>query len=229
MGNKVITRETLEFLKLLETNNNREWFGEHKKAFQKVDADTKVFFKQLRDQMMAHDEIEKLKMFRIYRDVRFSHDKTPYKSHLAGSFSRAGAQRRGGYYLQIKPGGSFAATGFWEPEKEDLLRIRKEIELDAGRFREVINRPEFRKIWGDLQGEELKTAPKGFNREDPNIDLIRKKRFIFIRKFTDKSVIDASFLEEVNTSFRAIRPWFDMMSEILTTNLNGESVLDQDS
>jgi uncharacterized protein (TIGR02453 family) len=159
--------------------------------------------------------------------VRFSHDKTPYKSHFAGSFSRAGAQRRGGYYLQVKPGGSFAATGFWEPEKNDLLRIRKELELDAGRFREVINRPSFKKTWGELQGEELKTAPKGFNREDENIDLIRKKRFIFIRNFPDETVLGESFLEEVNNSFREIRPWFDLMSEILTTNLNGESILDQ--
>ena len=227
MGNKVITSETLNFLKLLETNNNREWFGEHKQNFQKADAETKAFFKELRERMMTHDEIEKLKMFRIYRDVRFSHDKTPYKSHFAGSFSRTGAQRRGGYYLQVKPGGSFAATGFWEPEKNDLLRIRKELELDAGRFREVINRPSFKKTWGELQGEELKTAPKGFNREDENIDLIRKKRFIFIRNFPDETVLGESFLEEVNNSFREIRPWFDLMSEILTTNLNGESILDQ--
>ena len=228
MGNKVITNETFDFLKRLEANNNRDWFNEHKKAFQKADGETKAFYKQLKERMMGHDEIEKLKMFRIYRDVRFSNDKTPYKSHFAGSFSRAGAQRRGGYYLQIKPGGSFAATGFWDPEKDDLLRIRKELELDADRFRKVIGKPGFKKIWGELQGEELKTAPKGFDREDPNIDLIRKKRFVFVRNFPDNAVLGESFLEEVNETFRAIRPWFDLMSEILTTNLNGESVLDQD-
>jgi uncharacterized protein (DUF2461 family) len=100
------------------------------------------------------------------------------------------------------------------------------LELDAGRFREVISAPPFRKIWGELQGEELKTAPKGFNREDPNIDLIRRKRFIFVRDFQDAVVLEDSFQEEVNASFKAIRPWFDLMSEILTTNLNGESVLD---
>ena len=164
-------------------------------------------------------------MFRIYRDVRFSKDKTPYKSHLAGSFTRAGAKLRGGYYVHIKSGDSFIATGFWEPNKEDLFRIRKELELDAEEFRSVINAPKFKKIWGEIQGDELKTAPKGFDKEHQDIDLIKMKQFIFIRKFTDKEVLSADFADKIDESFKAIRPYFDLMSDILTTDLNGESLL----
>jgi uncharacterized protein (TIGR02453 family) len=225
MENTVITKDTLRFLSELKRNNNREWFEEHKPEFKSLETGVKGFYNSLMDKMKEHDDIEKLKVFRIYRDVRFSKDKTPYKSHFAGSFSRAGAQLRGGYYLQIRPGESFIAAGFWQPNSQDLLRIRKEFELDATPFRKLINSPSFKKTWGELVGEEVKTAPKGFNREDPNIDLIRKKAFIFVRKFTDKEVLSKDFIYEVNNSFKEIRPYFDLMSEILTTNLNGESLL----
>ncbi|MBT8181306.1 MAG: DUF2461 domain-containing protein [Eudoraea sp.] len=225
MENTVITKDTLGFLSELKRNNNREWFEEHKPEFKSLQTGVKGFYNSLMDKMKEHDDIEKLKVFRIYRDVRFSKDKTPYKSHFAGSFSRAGAQLRGGYYLQIRPGESFIAAGFWQPNSQDLLRIRKEFELDATPFRKLINSPSFKKTWGELVGEEVKTAPKGFNREDSNIDLIRKKAFIFVRKFTDKEVLSKDFIDEVNNSFKEIRPYFDLMSEILTTNLNGESLL----
>ena len=165
-------------------------------------------------------------MFRIYRDVRFSKDKTPYKTHFAGSFSRLGARLRGGYYLHLKPGGSFIATGFWAPNKEDLFRIRKELEMDASEFRKVINEKSFTSVWGKIQGDGVKTAPKGFDKEHPDIDLIKLKQFIFVRNFSDKEVLSNNFIHEVNKSFKAIRPYFDLMSDILTTNLNGESLLD---
>ncbi len=225
MANTIIRKDVLQFLGRLKKNNNREWFTEHKAMFKAIEAEAKEFYGRLMEQMKVHDEIEKLKMFRIYRDVRFSKDKTPYQPHFAGSFSRAGARLRGGYYLRIRPGESFIATGFWEPNKEDLFRIRKEFELDATAFRQVINKQSFKKIWGALQGDEVKTAPKGFNKEDPTIDLIKKKQFIFVRNFSDKEVESPKFLEEVNRSFKAIRPYFDLMSDVLTTNLNGESLL----
>jgi len=225
MENAIITADTLSFLKDLKQNNNREWFELHKSGFKSLESEVKGFYGRLMDKMKEHDEIEKLKMFRIYRDVRFSKDKTPYKPHFAGSFSRAGANLRGGYYVQIRPGESFIAAGFWEPNTEDLLRIRKELEYDASAFRKLIKTPSFKNTWGELVGDEVKTAPKGFNKEDPNIDLIRKKAFIFVRNFNDKEVLDKKFIEEVNKSFKNIRPFFDLMSEILTTNLDGESLL----
>jgi len=225
MPSQILTQEVFNFLKDLEKNNNRDWFEKNKVAFKKQEKAVKGFLNTVLDKLKAHDEIEKLKMFRIYRDVRFSKDKTPYKSHLAGSFTRAGAKLRGGYYVHIKSGDSFIATGFWEPNKEDLFRIRKELELYAEEFRSVINAPKFKKIWGEIQGDELKTAPKGFDKEHQDIDLIKMKQFIFIRKFTDKEVLSADFADKIDESFKAIRPYFDLMSDILTTDLNGESLL----
>ena len=226
MNTTIIKNNAFEILKELEKNNTREWFAINKVRFKEIETEVKSFYAELMGKMKQHDEIEKLKVFRIYRDVRFSKDKTPYKAHFAGSFSRAGAHLRGGYYLRIKPGETFIAAGFWEPNKEDLFRIRKELETDASAFRSVIKATNFKNTWGPLVGEELKTAPKGFDKEDPNIDLIRKKQFIFVRNMVDKEVLAPNFLEEVNSSFKRIRPYFDLMSDILTTNLNGESLLD---
>ena len=225
MSANALSKNVLGFLSRLKKNNNREWFGEHKKEFKEVEAEAKAFYHDLMEKMKEHDDIEKLKMFRIYRDVRFSKDKTPYQPHFAGSFSRAGAHLRGGYYLRIRPGESFIAAGFWEPNKEDIYRIRKEFEVDAASFRKVINNKKFKSVWGDLVGDGVKTAPKGFSKEDPNIDLIRKKQFIFVRNFKNSEVNAPGFIDEVNNSFKTIRPYFDLMSEILTTDLNGQSLL----
>ncbi|NND15802.1 MAG: DUF2461 family protein, partial [Eudoraea sp.] len=95
----------------------------------------------------------------------------------------------------------------------------------AAPFRKVINAKKFKNVWGDLVGDGVKTAPKGFSKEDPNIDLIRKKQFIFVRNFKDSEINSPGFMNEVNKSFKAIRPFFDHMSEILTTDLNGQSLL----
>lgn len=225
MPQQLITKEVLDFLLDLKKNNNREWLTANKTRFKTIENQVKQFYEEVRELMEKHDTIERLKMFRIYRDVRFSKDKTPYKSHFAGSFSRAGAELRGGYYLQIKPGETFVATGFWDPNKEDLFRIRKELEMDASEFRATIEKKSFRDIWGDLQGEGVKTAPKGFDKEHPDIDLIRKKQFIFVRNFSDAEVLSTDFAHQVDASFNAIRPYFDLMSDILTTNLNGERIL----
>jgi uncharacterized protein (TIGR02453 family) len=222
-----ISNETLRFLTDLNTNNSREWFEAHRTEYEAARTNAVAFRDALTPGLRGHDAIDKVKLFRIYRDLRFSKDKTPYKPHFAFSFSRLGAERRGGYYLRIRPGSSFIACGFWDPNKEDLLRIRKELEQDAGAFKRAVSGQAFRSIWGDLQGESVKTAPKGFDRDHPEIELIRKKQFIFTRDFTDPQVLSPSFLGEVGKSYRLIRPFFDVMSEILTTDLNGESILDQ--
>ena len=227
MQNEVITPAIFSFLKKLEKNNNRDWFTEHKKDFEVQKTDMNSFFTALSEDVKQNDEIERVKIFRIYRDVRFSKNKTPYKINFSSSLTRAGARLRGGYYTHIQPNNSsFIAAGFWAPEKEDLLRIRKEFELDASEFREVIGTEKFKNTWGELEGDELKTSPKGFDKEHPNIDLIKKKQFIFTRSFSDKEVLDSDFKKEIGTAFRAIRPYFDLMSEILTTDLNGTSLLD---
>jgi uncharacterized protein (TIGR02453 family) len=221
-----ISKTTLDFLKALKENNNRDWFAAHKDEFQQEHKKAKSFYNAVMEQLKSHDAIESFKMFRIYRDVRFSSDKTPYKPHFAGNFVRATNKLRGGYYLRIRPGESFLAGGFWEPNKEDLLRIRKEFEMDASEIREIISNPTFVTYFGKLEGDALKTAPRGFDKEHPDMDLIRMKQFIVTRKFTDDEVLAPNFLQEVNESYKAMRPYFDYMSEILTTDLNGVSIID---
>ncbi len=214
------------FLKDLQQHNDRDWFKDNKPRYDEALADAKLFYQSILENLKQHDNIEKIKMFRIYRDVRFSKDKTPYNPHFAASFSRLGKELRGGYYLRVRPGESFLAGGFWEPNKEDLLRIRKEIEFNDLPIREIIAETKFKNIFGGkLEGSELKTAPKGFDKEHPAIDLIRKKGYIAVRNFTDKEVLSDDFLDQIDNSFRTLRPFFDYMSEVLTTNLNGESIL----
>ncbi len=223
---QLITKDVFLFLEKLKKNNSREWFQEHKTEFKALETKVRNFYSALMNTLKVHDDIEKIKMFRIYRDVRFSKDKTPYKTHFAGSFSRSGQRLRGGYYLRIKPNETFIAAGFWEPNKEDLLRIRQEFETDASEIRAIMDKKSFKDVWGKMQGDELKTAPSGFNKEHPNIDLIKRKQFIFVKNFSDQEVLSPNFIENIDLAFQAIRPYFDLMSDILTTNLNGESLLD---
>jgi len=221
-----VPKELFTFFKKLEKNNNREWFTENKAEFKSLEVNVKSFYNSVFENLQKQDDVDKIKIFRIYRDVRFSKDKTPYKTHFGGSFGRTKPRLRGGYYVHLSPNNeSFIATGFWEPNKDDLLRIRKELELDADEFRKVIGTKKFKTVWGDLVGNEVKTAPKGFNKEHKDIDLIRKKQFIFTKKFTDKEVTSPEFLKEIDSAFKTIRPYFDYMSEVLTTDLNGVSLI----
>ena len=226
MANTIPSKAFL-FFKNLNDNNNREWFNAHKPEFKSIEAEVKSFYNELFETIQKHDDVDKMKMFRIYRDVRFSKNKTPYKTHFGGSFGRTKPRLRGGYYLHIAPNNeSFIATGFWDPNKEDLYRIRKEFEIDDTEIRAIINNKTFKQVWGEFVGDEVKTAPKGFNKEHTAIDLIRKKQFIFTKKLSDKEVIAPNFLNEVNKSFKAIRPYFNYMSDVLTTDLNGVSLID---
>ena len=219
------SEELLEFLKQLKENNHRDWFNEHKSEFTKIKDQTETQFNLLFGALKVHDDVERLKIFRIYRDIRFSKNKTPYKIHFSGSFHRRKPELRGGYYLHIEPNNnSFIAGGFWNPSKEDLLRLRREFELDADEMYGIMKEEKFKSIWGNLSGDELKTSPKGFDKDHNNIDLIRKKQYIFRRQFTDAQVLDPKFLEEVDTSYKIIRPYFDYMTDILNTTINGEAV-----
>ncbi len=227
---KTVHKDVFKFFKKLEKNNDRDWFNEHKPEFKAIEAEIKIFYNDILERLNVHDEIDKLKIFRIYRDVRFSKNKQPYKTHFGGSFHRTKPRLRGGYYLHIQPNDeSFIATGFWEPAKEDLLRIRKEFEMDDQEIRDILENKAFKDIWGGFVGDEVKTAPKGFNKEHPAIDLIKKKQYIFTKKFTDKEVLDANFLNTIDESFKAIRPYFDYMSDVLTTDLNGVSLIEDKS
>ena len=222
-----IDTSTFQFLKDLQKNNDRDWFAEHKSTYEKAKKNAKEVFSAIHLKLQDHDEIEKSKMMRIYRDVRFSNDKTPYKAHFANSYSRLGKELRGGYFLRIRPGESFLAGGFWEPSKDDLFRIRKEIEQDASEIRAILEHKEYKKHFGGTfeSFSELKTAPRGFDKEHPDVDLLRKKGFIATKNFTDAEVLSPDFIDKVDESYRTLRPFFDLFSDILTTNLNGEKVV----
>lgn len=222
-----VPKHVFTFLKSLEKNNNRDWFNAHKPEFKALEAEIKQVYNQIFESLNKHDTVDKVKLFRIYRDVRFSKNKLPYKTHFGGSFNRVKPKLRGGYYLHLQPNNeSFIATGFWEPAKEDLLRIRKEFEMDDEEIRSILSDKKFNSVWGDtFVGDEVKTAPKGFSKEHKSIDLIKKKQYIFTKKYTDKEVLEDTFLQNVDESFKAIRPFFDYMSDVLTTDLNGVSLL----
>ncbi len=220
----MITPAVLAFLKELSKNNNREWFADNMDTFRANEKAVKVFFNELEAEVRKLDTIDKMQVFRIYRDIRFSKDKTPYKRYFSAWFSRSKPMLRGSYYIHIEPGASFVEGGFWEPNPADLLRIRQEFEMDDSYIRNIMADATFKKYFGELEGVEVKTAPKGFDKNHPAIDLIKKKQFLITRKFTDKEVQDKNFMAEVLKTFIAMRPFFDYMSDVLTTNLNGESL-----
>lgn len=222
----MLTKEVLEFLGRLQQNNNREWFAENKKEFQDNEQIARSFFSSVYKGLEKQDAVEKLQIFKIYRDVRFSKDKSPYKKFLSAWFSRTRPYNRGSYYIHLEPRASFVEGGFWEPNADDLMRIRKEFEHDDTEIRSILNDKVFVSYFNKLEGEELKTAPKGFDKAHPAIDIIRKKQFLVTRKFTDKEVVHKNFEKEVLATFAAMRPFLDYMSEVLTTNVNGESLLE---
>ena len=220
-----INPDLFKFYNSLSDNNFRDWFELHKARFKDLEAEVIMFNDIIKSGLEETDVIEKVKNFRIYRDVRFSKNKTPYKTHFGVAFHRKKPQLRGGYYLHLTPRNSFIATGFWNPNPIDLFRIRKELEIDAQELRDIIAATEFKNVWGGVQGDKVKTAPKGFSKDHPNIDLIRHKQFIFVKKFNDKAVFSPNFYKQVIANFIAVRPFFDYMTNVLTTDLNGVSLV----
>lgn len=216
---------TLSFLSKLEKNNNREWFTEHKEEYLGAYGEMITFADALLAEMQKYDQIEtasgKKSLFRIYRDVRFSKNKLPYKNNFGGGFRRATKFLRGGYYFQIQPDNCFVAGGFWGPNSQDLLHIRKQIAIDPDSLRKVVLDEKFQKKFGSLEGEQLKTAPKGFDKEDPAIDLLRYKQFVIRHRFTAADIASNKFHVKMADAFVAMRPFLDYMTEILTTDLNG--------
>ncbi len=119
-------KKAFEFLKQLEKNNTREWFAAHKAEYDLLAKENKALFNRIHAGLQEHDQVPGIHMYRIYRDVRFSKDQTPYKTHFGAGYSRLKPMLRGGYYIHLEPGNSFVGGGFWGPDAKDLLRIRKE-------------------------------------------------------------------------------------------------------
>jgi uncharacterized protein (TIGR02453 family) len=216
---------SFDFLSALKQNNNRDWFNDHKAQYQEELEHMEGFADALLTQLNSHDLIEtpsgRKSLFRIYRDTRFSNDKTPYKTYWSGSFKRATKQRRGGYYFQIEQGNSFVGGGFWGPEAHDLKRIRDDIAFDAAPLRKILKSKSFTSLFGSLEGEQLKKVPRGYAADHEAGDLLKYKQFLLIRRFTDKEVVNGQFLKEASLTFKGMRPFFDYMSEVLSTDVNG--------
>ena len=221
-----ISNDNFRFLLELKANNNRDWFTKNKLRYDIQHANTIDFAEALLLRLNTHDVIEtpsgKKSLFRIYRDVRFYNDKSPYKNHWSGGFRRAGKERRGGYYFHLEPGdNNYIAGGFWAPNKEDLQRIREDIAGNPDELRSILSAPKFVEAFGELHGEQLKTAPKGFDKEHPAIDLLRFKQFVITRRFTDEEVQSEDFVLVADDTFQRMRPFLDYMSDVLTTDGNG--------
>lgn len=218
---QTIQKSSLSFLKKLRVNNTREWFQENKPDYVIANDNAKAFLEAVETELNKFDQIEKKKLFRIYRDVRFSKDKTPYNSVFRMSLAREGAYRRGGYYLQIGPGQTMIGGGFYNPEPKDLKLIRSHIASDEKPLRKIIKSKKFQDTFKTLRGNQVKTAPKGYDKEHPSIDLLRYKSFYVFREFKDAEVTKPDFIKEVTKTYKAIQPYFSYMTEILTHDLDG--------
>jgi uncharacterized protein (TIGR02453 family) len=231
-GKPRIPESTFIFLKKLAKNNNREWFAKHKHLYLEEQEHMIAFADALLQLMQTHDEIEtasgKKSLLRIYKDVRFSKDKAPYKKSWSGSFRRATKRRRGGYHFHLEPGNSYIVGGFFGPNVDDLKRIRQDIERNYEDWNKLLSAKKTKSFFGKLRGEQLITSPQGYSKDHPAIELLRYKSFVLRHNFSDKEVLSPDFLKKINEAFKNLRPFFDHMSDILTTDLNGISLLDDE-
>ena len=229
MKYSTIKPSSINFLKNLDKNNNRDWFSANKETYLESQTNMTVFVDQLILLMNHHDVIEntsgKKSLYRIYNDVRFSANKLPYKPRFAFGLQRSTAQRRGGYYVNIEPGNTFLASGFFNPNPADLKRIRQDIEQNPETWRKLLETKKIKQSFGSLSGNQVPTFPKGFPKEHDAIDLIRHKQFILKHTFTDQEVVQTNFLQTIDVLFQDVRPFLDYLSTVLTTNLNGEIIL----
>lgn len=221
-----IQYSTMEFLKKLARNNNREWFNKNKALYLASKENMEVFLDQLISTMSEHDQIEtpsgRKALYRIYNDVRFSKDKTPYSPRFAGYLKRRKPMLRGGYYFWIKPGASRLGCGFTYPASDDLKRIREDIHYNYAQWNKLLYSKKIRLTFGAMLGAKVSTAPRGYAKNDPAIEFLRYKQYWFEHSFTDQEVTAPGFLDQVNRTFIVIRPFFDYMSEILSTDINGQ-------
>ena len=221
----MLNNDLYPFLKELKQNNNRDWFKARKEKFDELRFSVQDFAGDIFGALVDDNNLGGHKVFRIYKDVRFSKDKTPYKTHFGIGFHRIKPQFRGGYYLHLEPGNSFLATGFGQPNKEDLFRLRKEIEFDHNVFSKMVTQSNLIKLWGNLKGEQLKTCPKGFDKEHEAIKYLRYKQFLFHKEISDDAPFKSDFKDFMIAQFNAVRPFLDYAGDVLTTDLNGESLL----
>lgn len=215
---------TLTFIKKLQKNNNKPWFEENRHLFNEAKDD---FEKLVKDIITSFGKVDtdiaplqaKNCIFRQYRDIRFSKDKTPYKPHMGASFDRGGKKSGfGGYYLHIEPGNkSMAGGGIWMPEAEQLKKIRQEIDYNWEEFNDLINQKDFKKIYGDLEQGEFKLSrePKGYEKDNPAIEYLKLKSLVATQTLSDEGLVSKDLLQKVLSAFTALMPLIKFINRSL--------------
>lgn len=223
----VIPEKTLRFLTELESNNNREWFNEHKNDY----AEARDMFEQFVETLIRgiasfdHNighQSAKESIFRIYRDVRFSHDKSPYKTHFGAFLSPAKSKTEihsyAGYYIHIEPGNkSMLAGGAYMPQGDWLKSIRKEIFYNSDPFRKILDNKTFRGYFGEIEGEKLKKPPRDYPSDHPEIELLKFKSFTAIHMCSDKLVLSGSFPGHCLEVFESLYPFNHILNDCRQT------------
>ncbi|MFN7999156.1 MAG: DUF2461 domain-containing protein [Bryobacteraceae bacterium] len=216
--------EALTFYRGLDRNNRREWFQPRKHIFdEKVKAPMVALVSELNTAMMdfapdyvtdAHKAI-----YRIYRDTRFSHDKTPYKTQIAASFSRRGMEKHGaaGFYFAISHKGVDVGGGIYMPPPESLLAVRTHIAGNHDRFRPIFGSPAVKRLFGPMQGEQLSRVPKGFCAEHPAADLLKFKQYLLFTTLSPEIIATPKLFSELEKRFRAMTPFLDFLNAPLVT------------
>lgn len=224
-------KEILLFLRELETNNHKEWMDANRSQYQQARADFQDLVGDLLRQMV---ELEPGMLtlrpqdciFRQNRDIRFSANKNPYKIHMAAYFAVGGKKSDGpGYYLHIQPGESFLGGGIYWPSSEILKKIRQEIDYSGQELAAIVEQPLFKKRFGDIEGEKLKTSPRDYSKDHPYIEFLRMKSFIASLALSDKEVTAPNFAKKVMESFREMKPLNDFLSQAVEESEGGEGYL----
>ena len=214
-----ISKSTLQFLSDLKLNNNRDWFARNRKTYDEARHSFEIFVQAIIDEIVKFDPIykgleAKSCVFRINRDTRFAHDKSIYKTNF-GAFMVRGGKKNGdrfpGYYLHIEPESSFVAGGAYVPPAAWLNAIREKIDENADGLIRIVNNKDFKKHFGGLDGEKLKTAPKGYPRDHPHIELLKFKSFLAYRAMSDRELTSEGCFDLVVSAFRAMKPLHDFL------------------
>lgn len=221
-----ISSKVFDFLKLIDKNNNREWFNDNKNLFLEAQSDFQDFTEELISEMGKFDETilkldAKKSLLRIYRDTRFSKDKTPYKNYFGASLGMGKINTKAGFYLHVQPGKSFLGSGIYLPDSPVLKEIRKEISLFKDDFLKAIYDKDFKKYYGELDQEhKLKNVPQGFEKEDPMGEYLKLKSFIGVHNITNKDLSDKNAVKNVSKIFEVAKPLNDFLDTSISNLKN---------
>lgn len=215
-------QKILSFLTDLSANNNREWFDENRSRYQEA----KTLFEQFTDLLIyeigqfdsgVHGQRAKDCIFRIIRDVRFSNDKRPYKTNFGAYIAQGGRKSDySGYYFHLAPDECFLAGGSYMPSAEQLKNIREAIVDDPEFFKSIITNDDFVHHFGELQGEKVKTYPRGFDKDFPDLDLIKFKQYFVSRKISTDLLQSENLIPEAMETYKALKPLNDFINDVTT-------------